>query len=131
MQALVEQPTPQHAHLLALGNAVGGHEGAAHRAAGRGLGGIGVGEQVAQAAVGIGTESHVLELLPAACRFGRDGAKSMGRFGKVASRFDVPARHVVQHTGAGNALCDGGEIGLLVLVLVLLAYERRIAEDER
>ena len=89
---------------------------------------VGVGKQVTQPRLLV-AEAHILEAFAAGRSVRGDAVEAVGHGGQVGGGLEVPAGHEVQHAGAGHALGHGGQIGLLCRALMLLADERRIAQD--
>lgn len=128
MWTLAQQPAPEHADLLALGDAVGGHEGAAHCTTRLDFDFGGIEKHVIHGRLAL-AETYVLEFLPARCGAFDDLTKRINLGRQIARRLDIPAGDKIEHAGAVNARRHGGHVGLLFCALVLFADKGRIAED--
>ena len=122
LDAVAKQLAPQHAHLFALRDAIGRDEAAAYAFA-RGVVLALEGNEDVFGAVRLLAETHVLELLLVAA------GETFLAAGQILRSLEVPAAHIVQNTDAFEIVRGDGEVLLLFFGLVLLADERRIAED--
>ena len=137
--AFAQHPVPQHANLLALADAVGGHKGHADAFA---CGAILRFGEIKNVGGGFavrrrfGLFKQVGLFGPGECG-GQKFALALIRLGgtlarEVLRRLDVPRGDVIEHAAAAHRgrRQHSFDVFLLLGRLVLLAYERWIAEDE-